>query len=637
MKNTIKTPSDTKKDNDNTIHIGLVLAGAVTAGAYTAGVIDYLIDTLNLWQKKYEADPINTPKPNVVIDVLTGASAGSIAAAVTLLGLATNKLQRVNNPTEAVPNDSISEGNLLYDTWVNLGVEKEESLAKMLMDNSDIDDHNEKVRSIFNTQFIDKLLEKVTNSVLTSDIVDALPPYINPNLEVLMTLSNLRGIPIDLYFNMNDTNASHTMSYHKAYAYFQYNKSKNSAPDTLPLNLKHDEDDDTQCISREECKAQLHLFLQSARASGAFPVGLRSVPFKKVDKDYIESNIKTLFGEDTNMKPDIRGDYDFLAVDGGMTNNEPIAEALRILKQKSNGGYHKLILIDPFPNYIKDSEASKYNIEDDSVIKLIPQLYGTLRNQTLFKESDIIDLFKEQNDKHMIWPTRYGEDGKLKKNNIACGAIGGFSGFLSRDFRVHDYALGQKNCQSFLRHYFNMCLGGKEAEQHPTGATWPKELKQTLSVKDAKGNTRLPIIPDLSVTAHEWVTYHSKPHKEFLRFNPNLRELQPNFPMIDFNETIKPLHKLLKKRVKKLVKNSFKEIKNQDGIANNNSLVKQYFKESVFDKISKGFGSILMGLFGANALSNTVTKVAIKQLIYDLCEYELLKYGDETCKQIKDK
>ena len=621
--------------DDDTIHIGLVLAGAVTAGAYTAGVIDYLMDTLRIWHKKYEEDPVNIPKPNVVIDVLTGASAGSIAASVTLLGLATNKLQRVENPTETKPHDEVSQNNMLFDTWVNLGANENESLAEQLMDVSDIDDKQEKVDSLFNTHFIDRLLEKVTSSVLGSDIVERLPPYINPNLEVLMTLSNLRGIPIDLYFNQNDKNAAHTMSYHKAYAYFQYNKPKDESADKLPLILNQ-EGDQRPCVSKEECRNQLHLFLQSARASGAFPIGLRSVPFKKVEKDYIASNIETLFGKNAHIKPNLKGDYDFLAVDGGMTNNEPIAEALKILKQKANGRYHKLILIDPFPNYIKDEDQSDYEVEKDSVIQLIPQLFSTLRNQTLFKESDIIDLFKEQNDKHMIWPTRYGKNGKLKKNNIACGAIGGFSGFLSREFRVHDYALGQKNCQSFLRHYFNMPVEGDGLEQHPTGKNWSDELKEKLGKTDEKGHFRLPIIPDITVTGRKWVTFASKPNQKFMSFQPNLRAQQPDFPLIAFDEVIKPLHKLLKKRIKQVVKNSFREIKNKDSKANHNLIVKQYFKDGIFDKISKGIGSVLMRIFGANALANTITKAAMKQLILDLCEYELLKYNGKICKKAKE-
>lgn len=613
--------SDTSKiekyETNKTIHIGLVMAGAVTAGAYTAGAIDYLLDTLKLWHKKHKEDPEKTPKPNVVIDVLTGASAGSIASAVTLLGLATNKLSYVHNPASAKAGDQISKNNLLYDTWVNLGTKEEDDLIAQMLNLEDINSH-EKVRSLLNTNFIDRIIDNITNTVLSSDIVKDLPEYINPNLEVLMTLSNLRGIPIDLYFNNNNTKASHTMSYHKAYAYFEYNKPSNGTSDKLPLCLNYKGDTKIDCLN------QLDLFLRSARASGAFPIGLRSVAFKKVLKDYIGSNIETLFGEETNIKPDIKGDYDFLAVDGGMTNNEPIAEALRILKQKSNGNHHKLILIDPFPNYIKDHKETEYLVEKDSLINIIPQLYGTLRNQSMFKESDIIDIFKEQNDKHMIWPTRYNDNGELLKNNIACGALAGFSGFLSRDFRVHDYALGKKNCQSFLRHYFNMPLSDNPKESHPSAKFWSEKYRSLFKILE-NNQESYPIIPDFSIKERRFQPINKSSSKNVLWFYPNLRNQVPPFPSISFNKTVHPIYKPLKKRLKKVIKNSFDELKKSDQKANDDTLVKNYFKDGILDRIVKNIGSIFMCFFGINALASTVSKMAMKQIYLGLLDYKLIK------------
>jgi hypothetical protein len=39
---------------------------------------------------------------------------------------------------------------------------------------------------------------------------------------------------------------------------------------------------------------------------------------------------------------------------------------------------------------------------------------------------------------------------------IACGALEGFSGFINKEFRVHDYFLGRYNCKIFLRDYFTV-------------------------------------------------------------------------------------------------------------------------------------------------------------------------------------
>jgi len=167
---------------------------------------------------------------------------------------------------------------------------------------------------------------------------------------------------------------------------------------------------------------------------------------------------------------DVDYPYEFLAVDGGMTNNEPIAEVQRILadfETKRIGevteSKNPIILIDPFPS-LKMSENKPYCIDNDAVSEILLPLYQTLKNQTLFKENDLMDLLDDESFKTMIWPTRRDENGVLQENAIASGALDGFGGFLDKDYRIHDYMLGMKNCQNFLRYYF--CQKYEDAIQH---------------------------------------------------------------------------------------------------------------------------------------------------------------------------
>ena len=54
---------------------------------------------------------------------------------------------------------------------------------------------------------------------------------------------------------------------------------------------------------------------------------------------------------------------------------------------------------------------------------------------------------------------------------IACGALGGFSGFFARAFREHDFVLGQRNCQWFLEKYLVLPADNKVlglSGSHPT-------------------------------------------------------------------------------------------------------------------------------------------------------------------------
>jgi len=39
---------------------------------------------------------------------------------------------------------------------------------------------------------------------------------------------------------------------------------------------------------------------------------------------------------------------------------------------------------------------------------------------------------------------------------LQCGLLGAFGGFFERGFRAHDYQLGRRNCQKFLRDHFRL-------------------------------------------------------------------------------------------------------------------------------------------------------------------------------------
>ncbi len=591
-------------------HLGIVLAGAVTAGAFTAGAIDYIVNTLNQWELAYKNDKRNVvPKPNVVIDVLTGASAGSIAAAVTTLGLSINSLPFVEDV-----NSETASKNLLYDTWVNLGLEENQNMIDLLLSLNDIKNKDNEVviNSLLNTSFIDNMMNKLVNRVndyleqnySNPEKTTLLPNFVNPNLEILMTLSNLRGIPIDLYFSSEKDKVGHSMTYHKAYALFEYGKKyydPHSEAAILPFNIRNEQ--------------HVKVFLRSARASGAFPIGLKSIPFNKVNNAYIKANIKRLFGNENNIEPRLSKEgYDFIAVDGGMTNNEPLAEALKSLKTK--GENYRMILVDPFPSYIKPDK--KYDTTKSSIYSILPQLITTLRDQAIFKENDIIDLFKENTKKHMIWPTRSDKNGNSLPNAIACGALEGFSGFLDKKFRVHDYRLGQKNAQSFIRKYFY-------TEITNTSHFSPEFINRFAIKDDEKGIYKVPIIPDYTIQNKNQLNGTAV-------FSPSLKnELEP-YPVVDVKPMIEQIELPLQKRIRKIVDVSFNQFKKEKFdtrqtyihslISDRNS---KSIPEEIFNSILKKTGDFFMNLIGKNLLSKSITRKAIDILIKELDDFKLIK------------
>ena len=77
--------------------ICLTMAGAVSAGAFTGGVMDYLLETLELWEQAkirnrslgmdHPEYDFSIPMHDVEIDVISGSSAGGISGALTLLNV----------------------------------------------------------------------------------------------------------------------------------------------------------------------------------------------------------------------------------------------------------------------------------------------------------------------------------------------------------------------------------------------------------------------------------------------------------------------------------------------------------------------------------------------------------------------
>ena len=67
--------------------LGVTMAGAISAGAYSGGVFDMLFEVLEAWQQAKDAGE-DVPTHDVVVPVISGASAGSITGAIGLVALA---------------------------------------------------------------------------------------------------------------------------------------------------------------------------------------------------------------------------------------------------------------------------------------------------------------------------------------------------------------------------------------------------------------------------------------------------------------------------------------------------------------------------------------------------------------------
>lgn len=248
----------------------------------------------------------------------------------------------------------------------------------------------------------------------------------------------------------------------------------------------------------------------SAMATGAFPIGLKPVRVSRNPEMLKKlSWFSHLVKEDFDKPESLTS----LIVDGGMINNEPFERVRSELdlitgvfalekeeQAKENQDYGKfrstVLMVDPFP-----SVSSQTHLGSD-ILGYGANLLSALVNQARIKPVHLEEAMASNcAGQYLISPTRYHytSEGWQKiegSKAIACGSLEGFGGFLSKEFRVHDFFLGRANCEKFLRDHFTVpkekenpiFVKGYEKIQDP-------DLLQFTSVTD-KGLQIIPIFTE---------------------------------------------------------------------------------------------------------------------------------------------
>ena len=451
------------------------------------------------------------PMHDVVLEVMGGASAGGMTAAIASIALFQG-ITPVNKDNPA------GDNNKLFDAWVNLNdVQGGQSTLEQMCTTDDI--KNNKVPSLLNSTAIDAIADRAVDIEVSRTLQsENWPAYISRNLEIILTICSLRGIPIEINFGSAyqlrsieraDPVPAHKMHLHKGIAQFTFSHEHAEGRDHL-LAVDPYKEVDKQ------------VFIECAKATGAFPIGLRSRLLQGIPHSYLKAHVKRMFAnEEININwLKIPDNFDFTAIDGGTINNEPFGEVFKVLEERFEedskhlalnpedaAPNYAIIMIDPFPNFDEGDTVEEVH-HPQTILETAPEVIMAIRRQAMIKESEISKGFIGDYTRHMVFPTRRKGD-KRQKYTIACGALGGFGGFFSRKFRVHDFFLGRKNCQSFLRKHFSLAedvvfksnaAGGKMCAI-PAFATWEKgaaHYQRFHYIKDDK--VYFPIIPDLRIS-----------------------------------------------------------------------------------------------------------------------------------------
>ena len=218
------------------------------------------------------------------------------------------------------------------------------------------------------------------------------------------------------------------------------------------------------------------LYGTSALASGAFPVGLASRKLSFSWEQYQKRRYPIPGGLGLDITPDFppnaglhSGAFVFEGVDGGLVNNDPFDYAQYALFGGPASGpapgktvERAIVMIAPFPEppaFLPEGAPSP------SIIAILRALFPSLINQARFRASEMAPAMSDRDfSRFLIAPLRRiprigeargpAEDVPLERFAIACGLLGGFGGFLHEQFRAHDFQLGRRNCQQFLRTAF---------------------------------------------------------------------------------------------------------------------------------------------------------------------------------------
>ncbi len=504
--------------------IGLVMAGALSAGCYTAGVIDFLIQALDQWHEGKRGDDARCPRHRISVKVISGASAGGMSAAI-----AAAQFGEAHTPADE-PGGPGPPNNKLFDSWV-----RRIDISRFL-GTADLDaDPGGDVTSLFDSTVLDEI------AAATFRREDGPPPpersYVADPLHVLLTVTTIQGIPYGVRF-IGDREDPPQMSMHGDYLHFALGDTGGLGREVRPLHPGQYED--------PEWKAFSLAGLATGTCPGLFPPRklVRRIAEYSEREWPIDSAVNggriTRCGEFRKIPPDFQGsirqepdsELEVVAVDGGLNDNEPLKLARRIIDgdryfAPESRGDRALIAIAPFPD-LPTFTIPQPPMGDPIFLAVLAGALAGIINQARFDPKVAIEE-RDPNalNRYMISPSRDSIPDARIRSHLAGGAVGGLGDFLAHEFRAHDFQLGRRNCQQFLRDVFGLPEDEgngnplfdqgwtDEARSHYRFVKGPDGLRRPPGSTPVAGDkVYLPIIPLWGTAARE------VPQMEWPRYDP---------------------------------------------------------------------------------------------------------------------
>ncbi|HMO03712.1 MAG TPA: patatin-like phospholipase family protein [Kiritimatiellia bacterium] len=426
--------------------VALVMGGGTSLGAFSGGALSRVIEDLNAVNKRPDG-PFD-----IEIDVVAGASAGSLTLAVALHTLC--------DPGGGV--DEMSKRQ--FKSWVEMIDIKHLTREPA----------NGTWKSLLNREAVDDIAVKVMK---WNDGTTPTPTLLANRVLFTCSMTNLNGIAVDCRKTIKDTvnvigsdglADPLTGTWHKDARTFEL--LFNGTPKTPASRFRAL--DLSQRISWMEIAG-------SAVASGAFPFAFEPVPLLRYKKEYDEP-LTRQWRDYTDSTVQIEKDNEPMLMsfaDGGIMDNEPLEQALthcRMLDLDKHGILHPnrerlIVYIDPFADgHVHQERLAAHadtalegrgkNVATAGAMdKIIGQVGATIN--ALRKQSIQRTWIRNPDDK----VAAYGKNLTLlgiapvnidgSRVSLLGKELSGFKGFLDQKYREHDFACGRSLGGQWLRQY----------------------------------------------------------------------------------------------------------------------------------------------------------------------------------------
>jgi hypothetical protein len=324
-------------------YLAVTIAGAVSLGSYEAGATYEILDAI----RQHNEHPDTIANGDFIrIDVLTGASAGGMTAAILAQKLLFSKDLFVGPDGKSAPYN-----NPLYNTWVQ-GIDLKGLLASV---DKPLPDGDPAKLSLLSSNLIETIAQ---NTLAQTDSAGLIPQ----NGGAHNVIDPARGIRLGLALtNLNGVNYQYTLFGGTAFCYTDFSDQM-----LRPFSVA------------DRSLAPWKEISEAAVACGAFPVAFRTKDLSRALADYQPSDTLVSFPTDP---------YTFTYSDGGVLQNQPLGMAKNLVDENDNhleNDNRFYLFVSPSP--MEGKQNLDLHEANTDMIQVLKRLFDVYTGQATFRD-----------------------------------------------------------------------------------------------------------------------------------------------------------------------------------------------------------------------------------------------------------